>query len=75
MQGTGIDVFSVQPGLVNTPLFDKADWSKPATWINRPGARLLGQSAERGAISTVRAASDPELQGNRIMLFASGREP
>ncbi len=62
-----MDVFSVQPGLVSTPLYSKADWAKPSTWLNRPAARLLGQSAERGAISTVHCTCSPELQGEGLV--------
>ena len=58
-----MDVFSCQPGLVNTPLYDRTDWAKPSSWANTAAARLLGQSPACGAVSAVHAASAPELEG------------
>ncbi|GAB4818598.1 hypothetical protein N2152v2_005644 [Parachlorella kessleri] len=58
-----VDVFTMHPGLTNSGLYDKPSWWHPVTWVTVPGARLLGQSPARGAISTVHCATAPDLQG------------
>lgn len=62
-RGTNVDVFTMHPGLTNSGLYDKPSWWHPVTWVTVPGARLLGQSPARGAISTVHCATAPDLQG------------
>jgi len=63
LKGTGIDVFTVQPGLGNTPLYDESNAWKPLAWLNTMVARLLGQSPRRAATSTLYAAADTGLEG------------
>ena len=56
-------MLAVQPGLVDTPLFGKSEWPRPATLFNQGSARLMGVTSRRGAISTIDAAAAPELDG------------
>jgi hypothetical protein len=63
LKGTGVDVFTVQPGLGNTPLYDESNAWKPLARLNTMTARLLGQSPRRAATSTLYAAADTGLEG------------
>lgn len=67
--GSAPDIFSVQPGLVNTPLYDKVDWSKPLGLAHVATARLFGQDPGWGAGSATYAAAHPLLDGHGWAFF------
>ncbi|KAJ9509969.1 hypothetical protein QJQ45_011431 [Haematococcus lacustris] len=59
-----IDVFAVQPGLVNTPGHDKMDRKHYlSAWQVSAMGKLLGQNQYHGAWSTLFTATDPSLTG------------
>ncbi|GIL52419.1 hypothetical protein Vafri_8299, partial [Volvox africanus] len=60
---TGVDIFPVHPGIVSTPSEAKADMSYPVSVTAFVSSRLHGQSALRGAIAPLFAATEPRLQG------------
>ena len=50
-------------GVADTELYGKTDKSKPEAVAFTAADKVMGQSAERGAISIVKASTDPELTG------------
>ena len=56
------DIFAVQPGIASTGFFSKMDYSKPETTLHNKAQQMGGQSPETGAISTLYAATEPNLQ-------------
>jgi NAD(P)-dependent dehydrogenase (short-subunit alcohol dehydrogenase family) len=63
LKGSGVDCFSVAPGLVSSPLYNKADHKKLSTIVIQLSRLVYGQSTQRGALPMMRAATDPELTG------------
>lgn len=63
MQGTGVEMYSAQPGLVSSPLYSKGDHRKGTMWAVEFFQSFYGQSPVRGCRSLLRAATDPELIG------------
>lgn len=61
-----IDVFTVQPGLVATPLHQKSDPTYPLNLLFKLSAALVGTTPARGAWSTLFAATEPSLQGKHF---------
>jgi len=64
-----IDVFAVQPGLVNTPLHRKSDPRYPLNFIFKIFSPIFGSSPEIGAYSTLYAATDPSLTGTHFGFY------
>ena len=63
LQGTGVEMYSAQPGLVSSPLYSKGDHRKGTMWAVEFFQSFYGQSPVRGCRSLLRAATDPELVG------------
>lgn len=63
LRGTGVDVYAVHPGVVNSPGEGKSDKHYIMALLAYVGAHLNGQTEERGALSTLYAATEPRLQG------------
>lgn len=63
MQGTGVDVFAVQPGLTNTSLYSGMQKTFLFYWFFVLMTLIFGQSPERGSLSLLYCATAPELQG------------
>eukprot|EP00879_Flechtneria_rotunda_P014905 GHRR01015573.1.p1 GENE.GHRR01015573.1~~GHRR01015573.1.p1 ORF type:complete len:335 (+),score=75.55 GHRR01015573.1:764-1768(+) len=69
LEGTGVDVIAVHPGIANSTWFLKSDPRYLFAWlVDRTRALLgdwvgVGQSVETGAISTIYASIAPELTG------------
>lgn len=65
LYGMGVDVFGVNPGVVNTPGIDKIDarhyWTGLALKLQ---GKAIGQSQQHGAMSLIYAAMAPELKGD-----------
>ena len=68
MQGTGVEMYSAQPGLVSSPLYSKGDHRKGTMWAVEFFQSFYGQSPVRGCRSLLRAATDPELIGQYAYL-------
>lgn len=66
MQGTDVEVFSAQPGLIKSPLYEKVDFSKFTTFIMWLGQFTYGIGAGRGCLPLLRAATDPTLTGKSL---------
>jgi NAD(P)-dependent dehydrogenase (short-subunit alcohol dehydrogenase family) len=69
--GRGIDCFACHPGIVRTPLYEKSDKLKVEAATLDLFSRVWNQSAEDGAISMLRAATDPALQGRGFAYFGA----
>ena len=70
-QGTGVECFAANPGLVNTPLNHanprgKGDSNKATTWLVELSTVVYGQQPWRGCRSLLRTATDPSLTGELI---------
>ena len=64
IQGTGVEVFLSQPGLVQTPLnARKLDHSKVVAIGVDLATKVYGQSATRGSLCLQRPATDPNVAG------------
>ena len=64
MQGSNVDVFAAQPGLVQTQLnARKLDHRKLSAVGVDLAAKLIGQSADRASLCLQRPASDPAVAG------------
>ena len=63
MQGTGVEMYSAQPGLVSSPLYSKGDHRKGTMLAVEFFQSFYGQAPVRGCRSLLRAATDPELVG------------
>ncbi|GAB4816264.1 hypothetical protein N2152v2_003310 [Parachlorella kessleri] len=63
LEGSGVDLFVVQPGMTTTDLFRKMDFSKKESTAHNKLQQVGGQTLENGAISTIYAATEPSLQG------------
>ncbi|GBF99588.1 hypothetical protein Rsub_12213 [Raphidocelis subcapitata] len=63
LAGTGVDVFSVHPGVVSTPGEWKTAAWKPTSWLTWASALVHGQSVGWGATSMLFAATEPLLAG------------
>ncbi|KAL4441496.1 hypothetical protein ABPG77_002000 [Micractinium sp. CCAP 211/92] len=63
LEGSGVDVFVVQPGTTQSDLFPKQDYEKSESKMLDTLQKYAGQSPERGALSTLYCATEPELQG------------
>jgi hypothetical protein len=70
VQGTGVEMYSAQPGLVSSPLYSKGDHRKGTMWAVEFSQSFYGQAPVRGCRSLLRAATDPELIGQSIMTNA-----
>lgn len=62
-QGTGVDVFAVQPGLTSTSLYSGMQKSALFYWFFVAMTFFLGQSPERGSLSLLYCATEPKLTG------------
>jgi len=63
-QGTDVEVFISQPGLVQTPLNGrKLDHSKLIAISVDIATKIYGQSAERASLCLQRPATDPNVTG------------
>lgn len=69
MQGTGVDVFAVQPGLTSTSLYSGMQKTFLFYWFFVLMTLLFGQSPERGCLSLLYCATAPELQGKAILTY------
>jgi len=69
LQGKGIDCFATHPGIAATPLYPKLDKEKPEAKAFDIFESVYNQSAGDGAISTVKAATDPSLEGQGFKYF------
>lgn len=69
LQGKGIDCLATHPGLADTPLYPKLDKSKPEAVAVNLFEKVFHQSSEDGAISTLRASTDPSLTGQGFKYF------
>ena len=65
MQGSGVEVFLCQPGLVSSALYAKADYGKLTTNLINVTQKIYGQSPARGCLGELRAATDPTIEGKR----------
>lgn len=63
MQGSGVDVFAVQPGLTNTSLYSGMQKTFLFYWFFRTMTFAIGQCPDRGALSLLYCATAPELTG------------
>ena len=76
LDGSGVSVFAVDPGIADTGTHRAYPWPSPIKATMR-GAWLVLRpwlSPERAARSTIRAASAPELEGQTgLLLDRSGR--
>lgn len=63
MQGSGVDVFAVQPGLTSTSLYSGMQKTFLFYWFFVTMTFILGQSPERGALSLLYCSTAPELEG------------
>ena len=67
VQGSNVDVFAAQPGLVQTQLnARKLDHRKLSAVGVDLAAKLIGQSADRASLCLQRPASDPAVAGPRL---------
>lgn len=75
VQGTGVEVFLSQPGLVQTPLnARKLDHSKIVAIGVDLATKVYGQSPVRGSLCLQRPATDPNVSGNASLDLDSCRE-
>jgi NAD(P)-dependent dehydrogenase (short-subunit alcohol dehydrogenase family) len=63
LQGSGVDVFVVQPGMSQTDFFPKMDYSQTESTLHNKMQEAAGQPAYRGAYSALYAATEPSLEG------------
>ena len=71
MQGTNVDVFASQPGLVQTELNGrKLDHSKLTAIAVDLAAKVIGQTAERASFCLQRPASDNTVAGESHVSIA-----
>ncbi|KAL0047126.1 hypothetical protein WJX82_007247 [Trebouxia sp. C0006] len=63
LQGSGVDVYAVQPGLTSTSLYSGMQKTFLFYWFFVTMTFFLGQSPERGCLSLLYCATAPELQG------------
>lgn len=63
LQGTGVEMFVAQPGLVSSPLYSKGDHKKATMLAVEFFQSFYGQSPVRGCRGLIRAATDPNLKG------------
>lgn len=71
MQGTGVDVFAVQPGLTSTSLYSGMQKTFMFYWFFVLMTFMFGQSPERGCLSLLYCATAPELQGEATSLMVT----
>ena len=71
LDGTGVSVFAVDPGIADTGTHRPYPWPAPLTAAMRAAWLALRPwlSTERAARSTIRAASAPELAGHTGLLL------
>lgn len=74
LQGAGVSVNAVHPGVVATSLLDDFVGGGALGAPMRGLARILGMSPEKGARTTLRVATDPTLTGVSGRYFRSRRE-
>lgn len=71
MQGSGVEAFMCQPGLVQSNLTTtKLDKSKVIANLMEVSSRVYGQNVERGSLCLQRAATDPLLKGDFLCTAA-----
>jgi NAD(P)-dependent dehydrogenase (short-subunit alcohol dehydrogenase family) len=70
LKGTDVEVFSAQPGLIKSPLYEKVDWRKASTVLMWLGQFTYGIGAGRGCLPLLRAATDPSLKGRGGSYFS-----
>ncbi len=64
LQGSGVECFASQPGLVQTQLnMRKLDHSKLTSNLLDISTRIYGQRADRASLCLQRPASDPTVTG------------
>ena len=63
MQGSGVDVFAVHPGLTSTSLYAGMQKTFLFYWFFIAMTFAFGQSPERGCLSLLYCATAPELEG------------
>lgn len=64
MQGSGVEVFLSQPGLVQSPLTTrKLDHKKAIANVMELSARVYGHGPKPGSLCLQRPATDPDLRG------------
>lgn len=72
MQASGVEVFSANPGIINTPLNRrKLDHSKFTGWSVDIFTRIYGQKTERAAVCLTRPATDPALAGKHWQTYGT----
>ena len=68
VQGTDVEVFLSQPGLVQTPLnARKLDHSKLVAISVDIATKIYGQSAARASLCLQRPATDPHVRGETLL--------
>ncbi|GAB7052605.1 oxidoreductase [Catenuloplanes indicus JCM 9534] len=65
--GRSARAVTAHPGFANSDLMDRATAAGPRGAIMFPMARRFGMSVERGALSQLRAATDPRVQGGTMV--------
>ncbi len=74
VQGTGVEMYSAQPGLVSSPLYSKGDHGKATMWAVEFFQSFYGQAPVRGCRSLLRAATDPELIGQSFVTIVTNAD-
>ncbi|GAB7037555.1 MULTISPECIES: SDR family NAD(P)-dependent oxidoreductase [Catenuloplanes] len=65
--GRSARAVTAHPGFANSDLMDRATGAGPRGAIMFPMARRLGMTVERGALSQLRAATDPRVDGGTMV--------
>ena len=70
VQGSGVDVFAVQPGLTSTSLYSGMQKTFLFYWFFVTMTFIFGQSPERGSLSLLYCATAPELEGTQVYVYS-----
>jgi len=69
LKSRGVDGFACHPGIAQTELYAKTDKDKPEGVAFDLIQKGYNQSAEDGSISILKAATDPDIQGQGFKYF------
>ena len=76
MQSQGIEVFTANPGIAQTPLNNvKLDRNKLTANLVDITSNLIGQSAEEASYCISRPATDPTVSGELVLLILAAHAP